>query len=49
MSAGGSPTPLKLEYPLRDLEFASDIDKFGFAMPVSREAALLMMRKSKRP
>jgi hypothetical protein len=41
--------PAKLEYSLLDLEFATDVDKFGLAMAISREAALLIMRKSKRP
>ncbi|WP_426435503.1 2-phosphosulfolactate phosphatase [Bradyrhizobium genosp. P] len=38
--------PAKPEYPLRDLELATAVNMFGFAMPVSRQADLLIMRKS---
>lgn len=34
------------EYPRRDLELATAVDEFDFAMPISREADLLIMRKS---
>lgn len=36
--------PEKPEYLLKDLQLATDIDRFGFAMPVSRESGLLITR-----
>lgn len=36
--------PGKPEYLLEDLELATDIDRFDFAMPVSREDGLLITR-----
>ena len=36
--------PDKPQYRPRDLELATDIDRFDFAMPVSREDGLLVAR-----
>lgn len=43
--------PEKPEYLLKDLELATDIDRFDFAMPVAREDGLLITRpvKTKMP
>ena len=37
----------KPQYRLRDLELATDIDRFDFAMPVSREDGLLIARPAR--
>ncbi len=39
--------PGKPQYRLRDLELATDVDRFDFAMPVSREDGLLIARPVK--
>lgn len=39
--------PEKPQYRLRDLELATDVDRFDFAMPVSREDELLIARPAK--
>ena len=39
--------PDRPQYRLRDLELATDIDRFDFAMPVSREDGLLIARPAR--
>ena len=39
--------PDKPQYRLRDLDLATDVDRFDFAMPVSREDGLLIARPVK--
>lgn len=39
--------PEKPQYRLRDLELATDVDRFDFAMPVSREDGLLIARPAR--
>lgn len=36
--------PLQTAFPLSDLEYCTNIDKFNFAMPIRREAGKLVMR-----
>jgi 2-phosphosulfolactate phosphatase len=38
--------PLKPEYPMEDLELATAVDGLGFAMPITREGDLLVMRRA---
>jgi 2-phosphosulfolactate phosphatase len=38
--------PLKPQYPMEDLELATAIDSLGFAMPITREGDLLVMRRA---
>jgi 2-phosphosulfolactate phosphatase len=39
--------PLELAFPLSDLDYCTGIDKFNFAMPITREAGKLIMRSVK--
>ena len=39
--------PGKPQYRLRDLELATDVDRFDFAMPVSREDGLLIAKPAR--